>query len=66
MEKNKPMLTLLLWMVLGLIYSPVFITAWVLHVIARWLLALAYFGMLDGYKGKNVFLSTFRNYPTVL
>jgi hypothetical protein len=66
MEKNRPMLIIILWIVLGFAYSPFFIAAWVLHIVARLLLALAYFGMLEGYRGKNVFLSVFHNYPTII
>lgn len=40
--------------VIGLVYFPIFVASWLLHKIARLLLSLSYFGMLEPYKGWNV------------
>lgn len=63
MKRNRPMLFILVWTLAGLCYAPVFIAAWVLHIVARLLLSIAYFGMLNGQQGKDVFKSLFRFNP---
>lgn len=45
--------------VLGIIYMPIYLIAWLLHIIARAQLAIAYFGLLEFYRGKSVFKSIF-------
>ena len=50
----------LLWGLLGIIYYPIYVLCWVLHIMARFLLAILYFGLLDGQRAKNVFKSLFR------
>jgi len=42
------------WHYLGYLYYPVFITFVALHIIARFVLAITYFGMLEARKGKDV------------
>lgn len=59
------MLFVLLWTLLGILYSPVFIAAWCLHIVARFALSLSYFGMLNSGRGKDVFKSLFRFNPTL-
>lgn len=43
-----------LWQCLGAMYAPVFIAFWLLHKVARLLLAISYFGMLDKRIGKDI------------
>ena len=61
MKSNRPMLFILVWTLAGLCYAPVFIAAWFLHIVARLLLSIAYFGMLNGQRGRDVFKSLFSN-----
>ena len=65
MKCNRPMLFILTWTLIGLCYAPVFIAAWVLHIVARLLLSIAYFGMLNSQRGRDVFKSLFRFNPTL-
>lgn len=44
----------------GLLYSPFFITAWLLHAVARLLLGISYLGMLNFRYAKDIFKSFFR------
>lgn len=59
MERNRPMLFIIVWALVGLIYSPIFIAAWLLHIVARLLLSITYFGLLNARMGKDVFKSIF-------
>ena len=45
--------------IIGILWSPIFIAAWLLRIVARFLLAISYFGMLNGKMGKDVFKSLF-------
>lgn len=65
MKINRPMLFVVVWTIVGLIYSPIFIAAWLLHIVARFLLSISYFGMLNDRRGKDVFKSLFRFNPTL-
>lgn len=65
MKKIKPFLLLIIWTILGIIYAPIFIAAWVLHIVARFLLGIAYIGLLNGRRGKDVLASIFRFNPTL-
>ena len=65
MKRNKPMFFIITWTLLGLMYLPIFISAWLLHVVARLLLSISYFGMLNRQRGKDVFMSIFRFNPTL-
>jgi len=65
MKRNRPLLFIITWSLVGLVYSPVFIAAWLLHIVARLLLSIAYFGMLNGQRGRDVFKSLFRFNPTL-
>ena len=42
------------WKVLEVIYFPIYVAFWLLHKIARFLLAISYFGMLEGRMGKDI------------
>lgn len=48
-----------LWTLVGVFYFPIYILAWVLHKIARFLLAISYFGMLQKQYGKDIIKSLF-------
>ena len=50
----------LLWGLLGIIYYPIYVLCWILHIVARFMLAISYFGLLDRQRAKNVFKSLFR------
>lgn len=59
MKKFKLPYKLIIWTLIGLIYLPVYISAWLLRVVARILLAIAYFGTLNGRMGVAVLKSIF-------
>lgn len=54
-----------MWAIVGVLYSPIFILAWLLKPIARVLLAISYFGLLDGKMGKAVLKSAFKMYSKI-
>lgn len=43
-----------LWRCAGVIYAPVYVVFWLLHKVARLLLAISYFGMLEKQMGKDI------------
>lgn len=49
-----------LWRFAGVFYFPVHVLAWVLHKVARLVLAISYFGMLEKQVGKDIIKSLFR------
>lgn len=59
MKKLKLPYKLIIWTLIGLIYLPVYISAWLLRIVARILLAIAYFGTLNGRMGVAVLKSIF-------
>lgn len=59
MKKLKLPYKLIIWTIIGLIYLPVYISAWLLRIVARILLAIAYFGTLNGRMGVVVLKSIF-------
>lgn len=59
MKKLKLPYKLIIWTIIGLIYLPVYIFAWLLRIVARILLAIAYFGTLNGRMGVAVLKSIF-------
>ena len=59
MKKLKLPYKLIIWASIGLIYLPVYISAWLLRIVARILLAIAYFGTLNGRMGVAVLKSIF-------
>lgn len=59
MKKLKLQYKLIIWTIIGLIYLPVYISAWLLRIVARILLAIAYFGTLNGRMGVAVLKSIF-------
>lgn len=44
---------------IGLLYFPIFLSAFILHKIARLMLAIAYFGLLNKQAGKDIIKSLF-------
>ena len=65
MKRNRPMFFIITWALVGLVYLPVFIAAWLLHIVARLLLSISYFGMLNASMGRDVFKSIFRFNPNL-
>lgn len=59
MKKLKLPYKLIIWTIIGLMYLPVYISAWLLRIVARILLAIAYFGTLNGRMGVAVLKSIF-------
>ena len=59
MKKLKLPYKLIIWTIIGLIYLPVYVSAWLLRIVARILLAIAYFGTLNGRMGVAVLKSIF-------
>ena len=59
MKKLKLPYKLIIWTLIGLMYLPVYISAWLLRIVARILLAIAYFGTLNGRMGVAVLKSIF-------
>ena len=49
-----------LWRYVGVLYFPIYLLAWVLHKIARLVLAIAYFGLLNKQAGKDIIKSLFK------
>lgn len=67
MKKHDTSIFLLVvWTLLGLIWFPVYVSAWLLHIVARILLAIAYLGLLNGSRAKDVFKSLFKFNPTIV
>ena len=48
-----------IWHALGVIYAPAYIAFWLLHKVARLLLAISYFGMLEKQIGKDIISNLF-------
>ena len=59
MKKLKLPYKLIIWTIIGIIYLPVYISAWLLRIVARILLAIAYFGTINGRMGVAVLKSIF-------
>ena len=57
--KFKGWMLFLVWFIIGVIYFPIYLTAWILHVVARLLLAIGYLFMLQPHVARNVFSSVF-------
>lgn len=49
-----------IWLILAMIYAPLFIASWIIHKIARLLLAVAYFGMFEMQMAKDIVLNLFK------
>lgn len=51
-----------LWQCLGVLYAPVYVVSWLLHKVARLMLAISYFGMLEKTVGKDIINNLFAWY----
>ena len=49
-----------LWKYIGWLYYPIYLLSWVLHEIARFILAISCFGMLDKRMGVDIIKSLFK------
>lgn len=58
-EEDKKVLKFL-WRCVGVLYFPIYLLAWILHKIARLVLAIAYFGLLNKQAGKDIIKSLFK------
>ena len=56
-SKFKRNMQIILYLTVGVLYSPLYLFAWLLRIISRFFLALSYFGMLEGRKGKDIIKS---------
>lgn len=65
MKRTKVTFFVIMWTIVGILYAPIFVLAWILKPIARLLLAISYFGLLDGKMGKAVFKSVFKMYGKI-
>jgi len=65
MKRNRPMLFIITWAIAGLLYLPIFMTAWILHIVARLLLSISYLGLLNYPMANDVFKSIFRWNPNL-
>lgn len=48
-----------LWPYIGVIYFPIYILSWLLHKVARLLLAISYFGMFEKKIGEDIITNLF-------
>lgn len=44
----------IIWRILGVIYAPIYVAFWLLHKVARLLLAISYFGMFEKQISKDI------------
>lgn len=51
-----------LWLILGYIYYVIYALSWLLHKVARLLLAISYFGMLNKRMAKDILKSLIVGY----
>lgn len=56
----KRQLLFIFWAVLCLIYAPIYVAAWFLHITARIILAIANIGLLRFNYAKDIFKSIFK------
>lgn len=49
-----------IWQILKYAYFPLYVIFWVLHKLARILLAISYFGMLEKQIGKDIISHLFK------
>ena len=62
---NRTLLFVLTWALIGIMYFPIFLAAWLLHIVARILLGISYFGMLNSKMGRDILKSIFNWNPTL-
>lgn len=61
-SKFKQNMLIILYTIVGALYFPLYLFAWLLRIISRFFLALSYFGMLEGRKGKDIIKTLFSTY----
>lgn len=49
----------IIWRILGVVYAPIYVASWLLHKLARLLLAISYFGMLERQISKDIISNLF-------
>ena len=49
----------IIWGSLGVVYAPVYVASWLLHKVARLLLAISYLGMLEKQISKDIISNLF-------
>lgn len=49
----------IVWRILGVIYAPIYVAFWLLHKVARLLLAISYFGMFEKQIGEDIISNLF-------
>lgn len=59
MKKFKLRYKTFTWFLIGLMYLPIYVIAWLLRIVARILLAISYIGTLNVIMGIEVFNSIF-------
>lgn len=47
------------WSILGILYFPIYLIAWILHKVSRLLLAISYLGMLNIKISKDIITNLF-------
>lgn len=52
----------IIWATLGVVYVPVYVASWLLHKVARLLLAISYLGMLEKQISKDIISNLFNWY----
>lgn len=51
---------IIIWLMIEAAYFPVYLIFWLLHKIARLLLAISYFGMFEKQMGKDIIINLFK------
>lgn len=51
-----------IWQILGILYIPIYVLSWALHKVARLMLAISYFGLLNKQAGKDIISNLFKQY----
>lgn len=56
---SKTAIFTFVWMLIGILWLPFFIVAWLLRIVARFVLAVSYFGLLNFKMGSDIIKSLF-------
>lgn len=60
MKKKIAFVFAIFFTLFEILYIPFYVIGWVLRIVARFLLSISYFLMLQFIEGKNVFKSIFK------
>lgn len=52
----------IIWIIIGVLYFPIYAAAWLLHKLARLLLAIAYIFMFEGRRATTIIINLFNIY----